>query len=51
VRKRPANRTGRRVVLLLARRTAIEDRMPQRDLEGYAPYAQRKRARLLPGLW
>jgi protein-S-isoprenylcysteine O-methyltransferase Ste14 len=37
-------------VLLLARRTAIEDRMLQRDLEGYAQYAQRTRARLLPGL-
>jgi hypothetical protein len=51
VRKRAATRTWHRVVLLLARRTAIEDRMLQRDLEGYAQYTQRTRAGLLPGLW
>lgn len=38
-------------VLLLALRTGIEDRMLRRSLAGYAEYAQRTRARLLPGLW
>jgi hypothetical protein len=51
MRKGAATRTGRRVVLLLARRTAIEDRMLQRSLAGYAQYALRTRARLLPGVW
>ena len=32
-------------------RTALEDRMLQRDLPGYAEYARRTRYRLLPGIW
>jgi protein-S-isoprenylcysteine O-methyltransferase Ste14 len=32
-------------------RTNLEDRMLHADLPGYAEYAQRTRARLLPGVW
>ena len=32
-------------------RTASEDRLLQRDLPGYANYAQQVRYRLLPGIW
>lgn len=32
-------------------RTALEDRALQRELEGYAAYAQRVRYRLVPGIW
>jgi protein-S-isoprenylcysteine O-methyltransferase Ste14 len=32
-------------------RTALEDRLLRRELVGYGEYAQRVRARLLPGLW
>ncbi|HEX4620597.1 MAG TPA: isoprenylcysteine carboxylmethyltransferase family protein [Myxococcaceae bacterium] len=32
-------------------RTALEDRMLRRSLAGYDAYAQRVRARLIPGLW
>ncbi len=32
-------------------RTVLEDRTLQRELEGYAAYAQRVRHRLLPGVW
>lgn len=32
-------------------RTALEDRMLQRGLRGYPPYATRTRHRLLPGVW
>ena len=32
-------------------RTALEDRFLQRELEGYAAYAQRVRHRLLPRVW
>jgi protein-S-isoprenylcysteine O-methyltransferase Ste14 len=32
-------------------RTALEDRMLRRELDGYAAYAQRVRYRLLPGVW
>lgn len=36
---------------LFVYRTAQEDRLLQRDLEGYADYAARVRYRLLPGVW
>ena len=39
------------VVLLFLRRTMSEDAMLRRDLEGYADYATRVRARLMPGVW
>lgn len=32
-------------------RTSLEDRTLQRELEGYAEYAQRVRRRLIPGIW
>jgi protein-S-isoprenylcysteine O-methyltransferase Ste14 len=32
-------------------RTALEDRTLQRELPGYADYAQRTRYRLIPGVW
>jgi protein-S-isoprenylcysteine O-methyltransferase Ste14 len=35
----------------VALRTALEDRMLRRGLAGYAEYAGRVRARLVPGLW
>lgn len=37
--------------LLFVVRTALEDRMLQQELEGYAEYASQVRWRLLPGLW
>lgn len=37
--------------LLLAIRTALEDRMLREELEGYEAYAQRVRYRLIPGIW
>jgi protein-S-isoprenylcysteine O-methyltransferase Ste14 len=36
---------------LLVARTALEDRMLHRSLEGYAAYAEQTRYRLVPGLW
>jgi protein-S-isoprenylcysteine O-methyltransferase Ste14 len=39
------------IVAILVLRTALEDRMLQRDLEGYRDYAARVRYRLVPGLW
>ena len=36
---------------LLVRRTTIEDRFLRQELEGYAEYAQRVRARWVPGIW
>jgi protein-S-isoprenylcysteine O-methyltransferase Ste14 len=36
---------------LIIARTALEDRMLQRELPGYVEYARRTRWRLLPGLW
>jgi protein-S-isoprenylcysteine O-methyltransferase Ste14 len=36
---------------LLLLRTALEDRMLQGELEGYAAYAARVRYRILPGVW
>jgi protein-S-isoprenylcysteine O-methyltransferase Ste14 len=38
-------------VLVLVVRTGLEDRTLQRELTGYAAYAQRVRHRLIPGLW
>ena len=38
-------------VVLLVIRTALEDRMLQKKLPGYADYAARVRSRLVPGLW
>lgn len=38
-------------VALLTLRTALEDRALQRELPGYAAYAQEVRFRLLPGIW
>jgi protein-S-isoprenylcysteine O-methyltransferase Ste14 len=37
--------------LLLVLRTVLEDRTLQRELTGYADYAQQVRFRLLPGIW
>src|SRR5450759_72699 len=37
--------------LLLILRTAVEDRMLQAELKGYADYARQVRRRLLPGIW
>lgn len=39
------------VVVLLIRRTAMEDRFLHDKLPGYAAYAERVRYRLLPGVW
>lgn len=39
------------VVGWLVLRTALEDRFLQRELTGYADFAQRTRYRLLPGVW
>ena len=36
---------------VILRRTAIEDGMLLRELDGYAQYAARVRSRLVPGLW
>jgi protein-S-isoprenylcysteine O-methyltransferase Ste14 len=36
---------------VLAVRTALEDRVLQGELEGYADYARRVRFRILPGVW
>jgi protein-S-isoprenylcysteine O-methyltransferase Ste14 len=38
-------------MLLLTVRTAAEDRFLHGHLEGYAAYAARVRARLVPGVW
>ena len=38
-------------VALLVVRTALEDRMLQRELDGYKDYAARVRYRLVPGVW
>lgn len=39
------------MVALTLRRTALEDRMLQRELPGYPEYSARVRYRLVPGLW
>lgn len=36
---------------VMALRTALEDRVLQGELEGYADYARRVRFRILPGVW
>jgi len=36
---------------VMALRTALEDRVLQEELEGYADYARRVRFRILPGVW
>ena len=38
-------------VLLLVIRTALEDRLLRKELEGYEEYAGRVRFRLVPGIW
>ncbi|MBL8157310.1 MAG: isoprenylcysteine carboxylmethyltransferase family protein [Anaerolineae bacterium] len=43
----PAALTGAALIL----RTALEDRMLQDGLTGYADYARRVRSRLIPGVW
>ncbi len=39
------------LTLVLATRTALEDRTLRRELDGYAAYAGRVRFRLVPGIW
>lgn len=39
------------VVVVIVARTALEDRLLQAELPGYAHYAQQTRFRLLPGIW
>lgn len=47
----PALLAGVAAALLLVLRTALEDRLLQNELPGYAEYARRTRFRLLPGIW
>jgi protein-S-isoprenylcysteine O-methyltransferase Ste14 len=42
---------GGAAIALLLIRTTLEDRTLQRELPGYAAYAQRVRFRLVPGVW
>jgi protein-S-isoprenylcysteine O-methyltransferase Ste14 len=37
--------------MLFVIRTALEDQALCEELEGYAPYAQQVRYRLVPGVW
>jgi len=37
--------------IMLIRRTALEDQLLQRELNGYAGYARKVRFRIVPGLW
>jgi protein-S-isoprenylcysteine O-methyltransferase Ste14 len=39
------------VIATLIRRTALEDRLLQQNLPGYADYAHTVRFLLLPGVW
>ena len=39
------------VIMLFIIRTELEDRFLQENLPGYREYAQRVRARLIPGIW
>jgi protein-S-isoprenylcysteine O-methyltransferase Ste14 len=39
------------LMLLLVRRTILEDRFLRQHLDGYEQYAQRVRSRILPGMW
>jgi len=42
---------GMLIGALFCLRTALEDRMLQRELPGYADYARQVRFRLMPGVW
>lgn len=42
---------GATLVPLIVRRTIIEDRVLQEELEGYRAYAEKVRYRLIPGVW
>jgi len=42
---------GLLLVLMILRRTALEDRVLHEQLEGYAAYAQKVRYRVFPGVW
>lgn len=42
---------GLLMIVAVVLRTHLEDKMLNRELEGYAAYAERTRYRLLPGLW
>jgi protein-S-isoprenylcysteine O-methyltransferase Ste14 len=48
---RPAMLAVTILSLVLAVRTALEDRTLRAELEGYGAYAQRVRYRLVPGIW
>jgi len=39
------------ISMIIVVRTALEDRMLQAELPGYADYAKRVRQRLIPGVW
>lgn len=39
------------IAILFVVRTALEDRLLRRELDGYADYATRVRFRLIPGVW
>jgi len=39
------------MVVVVARRTAIEDWMLQSELAGYSDYSAKVRFRLIPGVW
>jgi protein-S-isoprenylcysteine O-methyltransferase Ste14 len=39
------------ITVLIVRRTRLEDRFLQHELEGYAAYAEKVRYGLLPGVW
>jgi len=39
------------LIVLILRRTAMEDRILREQLEGYAAYAQKVRYRVFPGVW
>lgn len=42
---------GAIIAVIIVIRTALEDRMLQAELPGYADYAKRVRQRLMPGVW
>ena len=48
---RPALAAAVALCLVLARRTALEDRTLRAELNGYDEYARRVRFRLVPGVW
>jgi protein-S-isoprenylcysteine O-methyltransferase Ste14 len=47
----PALAIGSLLPVAFVLRTALEDKLLQRELPGYAAYATRVRYRLLPGVW